>query len=65
MQLTRERQSIKEYQNYCKTLREAIAKLELLVMDYQYYNMIDYEFEIDHWEHRIKCKQEIETIYTN
>ena len=63
-QLTREMQNIKEYQNYCKIVREAIAKLELLVMDYQYYNMLDYyEYEIDYWKYRIECKQEIETIW--
>ena len=65
-QLTREMQHIKEYQNYCKTLRKAIAKLELLVMDYQYYNVVDYyEFEVDYWKYRIKCKRELETIYAN
>ena len=62
-QLTREKQNIKEYQNYCKTLRKVIAKLELLVMEYQYYSMIDYyEYEIDYWKYRIECKRELETF---
>ena len=65
-QLTREKQNIKDYQNYCKILRSVIANLELLVMEYQYYNHEDfhyYEYEIDYWKYRIECKQELETIW--